>query len=159
MSDMGLKQLIKEMMTDMRTAIGHIYSNVESIMCGISETYFSFHRSIWVALLWIVNGGAAWVLWAQRSTLRKALPWIVKGDTAWVLWVQRSALRKASLYSMSPCGYTVSSPAQLGRAGMCDENVSHSLHCLPLGVATVTIRKDYYAQLFKTNTLLRTANC
>ena len=51
MSNMGLQQHIKEMTTDMRTAIDHIYSNVESIMCGVSETYYSFHKSIWVALL------------------------------------------------------------------------------------------------------------
>ena len=51
MSNMGLQQYIKEMTTDMRTAIDHIYSNVESIMCGVSETYYSFHTSIWVALL------------------------------------------------------------------------------------------------------------
>ena len=51
MSNMGLQQYIKEMTTDMRTAIDHIYSNVESIMCGVSETYYSFHKSIWVALL------------------------------------------------------------------------------------------------------------
>ena len=51
MSNMGLQQHIKEMTTDMRTAIDHIYSDVENIMCGVSETYYSFHKSIWVALL------------------------------------------------------------------------------------------------------------
>ena len=51
MSNMGLQQHIKEMTTDMRTTIDHIYSNVESIMCGVSETYYSFHKSRWVALL------------------------------------------------------------------------------------------------------------
>ena len=56
MSDMGLKQHIEEMTTDMRTAIDHIYSNVESMMCGVSETYYSFHKSIWVALMWIIKG-------------------------------------------------------------------------------------------------------
>ena len=56
MSDMGLKQHIEEMTTDMRTAIDHIYSNVESMICGVSETYYSFHKSIWVALMWIIKG-------------------------------------------------------------------------------------------------------
>ena len=51
MSGFGLQQHIKEMTTDTRTAIDHIYSNVENIMCGVSETYYSFHKSIWVALL------------------------------------------------------------------------------------------------------------
>ena len=51
MSGIGLQQHIKEMTTDMRTAIDHIYSNVENIMCGVSETYYSFHKYIWVALL------------------------------------------------------------------------------------------------------------
>ena len=64
MSDMGLNQHIEEMTTDMRTAIDHIYSNVETIMCGVSETYYSFHKSIWVALMWIIKGSTLWVLWA-----------------------------------------------------------------------------------------------
>ena len=51
MSGIGLQQHIKEMTTDMRTAIDHIYSNVENIICGVTETYYSFHKSIWVALL------------------------------------------------------------------------------------------------------------
>ena len=98
MSDMGLKQHIEEMTTDMRTAINHIYSNVKSIMCGVSEVYYSFHKSIWIALMWIIKDSTLWVLWAQRIALWKALLWIVKVDTARVLWVQRSASRKASLW-------------------------------------------------------------
>ena len=50
MSGIGLRQHIKEMTTDMRTAIDHIYSNVENIICSVSETYYSFHKSVWVAL-------------------------------------------------------------------------------------------------------------
>ena len=49
MSDMGLKQHFSEMTTDMRTAIDHIYSNLENITCGVSETYFSYHKSVWIA--------------------------------------------------------------------------------------------------------------
>ena len=98
MSDMGLKQHIEEMTADMRTAIDHIYSNVESIMCGVSETYYSFHKFIWVALMWIVKGSTLWVLLTQRIALWKALLWIVKVNTARVLWAQRSASQKASLW-------------------------------------------------------------
>ena len=50
MSDLGLKQHISEMTTDMRTAIDHIYSNLENITCGVSETYFSYHKSVWIAV-------------------------------------------------------------------------------------------------------------
>ena len=38
MSDIGLKQHASEMTTDMHTAIDHIYSNLENITCGVSET-------------------------------------------------------------------------------------------------------------------------
>ena len=50
MSDMGLQQHVNEMTTDMRTAIDHIYSNLENITCGVSETYFSYHKSVWIAM-------------------------------------------------------------------------------------------------------------
>ena len=50
MSDLGLKQHISDMTTDMRTAIDHIYSNLENITCGVSETYFSYHKSVWIAV-------------------------------------------------------------------------------------------------------------
>ena len=50
MSDMGLKQHVSEMTTDMRTAIDHIYSNLENVTCGVSETYFSYHKSVWIAV-------------------------------------------------------------------------------------------------------------
>ena len=50
MSDIGLKQHVSEMTTDMRTAIDHIYSNLENITCGVSGTYFSYHKSVWIAV-------------------------------------------------------------------------------------------------------------
>ena len=50
MSDIGLKQHVSGMTTDMRTAIDHIYINLEDITCGISETYFSYHKSVWIAV-------------------------------------------------------------------------------------------------------------
>ena len=50
MSDMGLQQHVNEMTTDMGTAIDHIYSNLENTTCGVSETYFSYHKSVWIAL-------------------------------------------------------------------------------------------------------------
>ena len=50
MSDIGLKQHVSGMITDLRTAIDHIYSNLENITCGVSETYFSYHKSVWIAV-------------------------------------------------------------------------------------------------------------
>ena len=50
MSSIGVKQQISEMTTDMRTAIDHIYSNLENTTCGVSETYYSFHKSVWIAI-------------------------------------------------------------------------------------------------------------
>ena len=50
MSDIGLKQHVSEMTTDMRTAIDHIYSNLENITCGVSETYYSYHKTVWIAV-------------------------------------------------------------------------------------------------------------
>ena len=50
MSDMGLQQHVNEMTTDMRTAIDRIYSNLENTTCGDSETYFSYHKSVWIAM-------------------------------------------------------------------------------------------------------------
>ena len=73
MSGIGLKLHIKEMTTDIRTAIEHIYIDVENMICGVSKTYNSFHNSIWVALLLIVNVGTARVPWYQRNALRKEL--------------------------------------------------------------------------------------
>ena len=48
--EFGLKQHINEMTTDMRTAIDHIYSNLENFTCGVSETYFSYHKYVWIAV-------------------------------------------------------------------------------------------------------------
>ena len=50
MTDVGLKQHINEYTTDMRTAIDHLYSNASNITCGTIETYFSFHKAVWIAL-------------------------------------------------------------------------------------------------------------
>ena len=50
MSDIGLKQHVSEMTTDMWTAINHIYSNLENVTCGVSEKYFSYHKSVWIAV-------------------------------------------------------------------------------------------------------------
>ena len=56
MSDIGLKQHVSGMTTDLRTAIDHIYSNLENITCGVSETYFSYHKSVWIAVHeWYTN--------------------------------------------------------------------------------------------------------
>ena len=55
MCDIGLKQHVSEMTTDMRTAIDHIYSNLENITCGVSETYFSYHKSVWIAVHWVTH--------------------------------------------------------------------------------------------------------
>ena len=50
MSDIGVIQHICEPTTDMRTLIDHVYSNLSNIICGTTETYFSFHKAIWIAL-------------------------------------------------------------------------------------------------------------
>ena len=50
MSTISLKQHVSEMTTVMRTAIDHIYSILENITCGVSETYFSYDISVWVAV-------------------------------------------------------------------------------------------------------------
>ena len=56
MLGIGLKQHISGMTTDLRTAIDHIYSNFENAVCGVSETYFSYHKSIWIAVQgWLNN--------------------------------------------------------------------------------------------------------
>ena len=69
MSDIGLTQHISEMTTDMRTAIDHIYSNLENVICGVAETYFSYHKSVWIAV-------HEWQIKTQCITLCIMSTWI-----------------------------------------------------------------------------------
>ena len=52
MVNMNLKQLITKPTTDMRTAIDHIYTDISNVTCGVSETYYSFHKVVWIAVKW-----------------------------------------------------------------------------------------------------------
>lgn len=47
----NLKEVIQPAVTtDYNTAIDHIYTNIKNIKTGVSETYYSYHKAIWIAL-------------------------------------------------------------------------------------------------------------
>ena len=49
----GLMQRVNKATTDMRTCLDHIYTNIEDAeqaVVGVSETYFSYHKAVWIAL-------------------------------------------------------------------------------------------------------------
>ena len=50
MNSFGLKSKIQKYTTDFRTCIDHIYSNVENCLCDVGETYYSYHKVVWIAL-------------------------------------------------------------------------------------------------------------
>ena len=97
MSDLGLKQHISEMTTDMRTAIDHIYSNLENITCGVSETYYSYHKSVWIAVHeWHTRRSASHIMstswiWKPSENLEKCsyenvLQHILSASWIWTFW-------------------------------------------------------------------------
>ena len=45
-----LDQKINQPTNNMRNCIDHIYTNVDSCVCGVSENYYSDHKGIWFAL-------------------------------------------------------------------------------------------------------------
>ena len=50
MTSRGLLQVMNQFTTDARTTIDHIYTNIPHIITGVAETYFSYHKGIWIAL-------------------------------------------------------------------------------------------------------------
>ena len=45
-----LQQKIVGPTHNLRNCIDHIYTNIENCICGVSETYFSDHKAVWLAL-------------------------------------------------------------------------------------------------------------
>ena len=50
LSSKRLAQKITQPTHNMRNCIDHIYTNIQSCECGVSETYYSDHKGIWIAL-------------------------------------------------------------------------------------------------------------
>ena len=45
------KQLVHASTTDNNTCIDHIYTGIPNVTAGIWETYYSYHKAIWLNLL------------------------------------------------------------------------------------------------------------
>ena len=53
-----LQEIIHPMpTTDLQTTIDHIYTNIDQRQSGVLETYFSYHKAVWIAV------GLQWTLY------------------------------------------------------------------------------------------------
>ena len=50
----GLTQMVHQCTTDMRTTLDHIYTNIQDVKIGITENYYSFHKGVWIAIMYTV---------------------------------------------------------------------------------------------------------
>ena len=41
---------IQQYTTDYRTCIDHIYTNIDGCVSGVGETYYSYHKIVWIAV-------------------------------------------------------------------------------------------------------------